>query len=92
LRFALSMFEQLKQIWRPYLYGMLGAVTLAFIVAAVGGLFVDAMVGQPARSSEYVVATITVITAVALGVLARSSIVSTLSNMLHYFVRHRGHD
>jgi hypothetical protein len=32
------MFEQLKQIWRPYLYGMLGAVTLALIVAAVGGL------------------------------------------------------
>jgi len=85
------MFEQLKQIWRPYLYGMLGAVTLALIVAAVGGLFVGTMVEQPARSSEYVVATITVIAAVEL-VLARSSIVSTLSNMLQYFVRRRGHD
>ena len=92
MRYALSMFEQLKQIWRPYLYGMLGAVTLALIVAAVGGLFVGTMVEQSARPSEYVVATITVIAAVALGVLARSSIVSTLSNMLHYFVRHRGHD
>ena len=85
------MFEQLKQIWSPHLYGMLGAVALALIVAAVGGLFVGTMVEQPARSSEYVVATITVIAAVEL-VLARSSIVSTLSNMLQYFVRRRGHD
>ena len=82
MRLALSMLEQLKQIWRPYLYGMLGAMALALIVAAVGGLFVGTMVEQPARSSEYVVATITVIVGVAF----------LLARMLQYFVRHRGHD
>jgi len=41
-RFATSVLDQMKRIWKPYVFGALGAVALALVVAAAGGLFVSA--------------------------------------------------
>jgi hypothetical protein len=41
-RFATSVLDQMKHIWKPYMFGALGAVALALVVAAAGGLFLPA--------------------------------------------------
>jgi len=41
-RFATSVLDQMKRIWKPYMFGVLGAVALALVVAAAGGFFISA--------------------------------------------------
>lgn len=91
------MVEQLRHIWKPYLYGMLAAVMLALVVAAVGGVFVHTPVEPaslaPLRDIEFfrlLTALATIVACAA--VLLRFNVISTLLNMLQHLVRYRGHD
>jgi L-lactate permease len=91
------MVEQLRHIWKPYLYGMLAAVMLALVVAVVGGLFVHAPV-EPASLAPLIdiefarlLTALATIVACAV-VLLRFNVISTLLNMLQHLVRYRGHD
>ena len=97
----MSVLEHVKHIWKPYLYGMLGAVALALIVAALGGFLRHALIEPSTRPSFTVVLPFeqdlqllmvlaTIIVCAAL--LSRLNIVSTLLSKLNYFVRHREHD
>jgi hypothetical protein len=94
------MLEQLRQIWRPYLYGVLGAVTLAFFVAAMGGLFGQTVVEPSARPGAYDIVVLPfgrlgldalIMIVAGLGILILL-VVPTLLNVLQYFGRHRGQD
>ena len=76
-RFAISVLSQMRVIWKPYMYGLMGAVALVLCVGAVGGLGQAIKANAPALDIPSVPVSIEL------------ALIAVLATIVVYFVKAR---